>query len=149
MIHVATGIEAKTALERQQFLNPEITEPRLIGAVLALGVYVTHVDYPTLVLTSVARYGGPNYSPHTINEERPRTHAVDVRAHFNRYTPDQESDIREFLRTHFWRYDMPYLERTINNWRGICRIHGDGASRHMHIAVARLADEQAHVRFAP
>jgi hypothetical protein len=138
MNDIGPGLRAKSASLKAQFLNLEVTEPRLIGIVCAGGVWVAHRNYPTLVITSVARPEGAHTSPHTTYKERPRTLAIDLRAHYARYTTEQEEELLKFWRTYFPRFDMLYHESRIDAWRGIARIHGEGANRHIHVAIPPL-----------
>ena len=135
---IGPGLQAKTKQLKQEFLSLDITEPRLVGAVCAGGVWCAHRDYPDLIITSVARPGGPLTSPHSTSEDRPRSLAVDLRAHYERYTEKQEEELLTFWRTYFPRYDMIYHEARIVSWRGIARIHGKGAHRHIHVAIPPL-----------
>lgn len=135
---IGPGLRARSAKLKREFLNLGITEPRLIGAVCAGGVWIAHREYPTLVITSVARPGGAHTSPHTTYKGRPRTLAVDLRAHNNRYTLEQEEALLKFWRTYFPRFDMLYHEARIKGWKGIAKIHGGGANRHIHVAIPPL-----------
>lgn len=135
---ISPGLRAKSARLKKQFLDLNVTEPRLVGLVCAGGVWVAHRNLPSLVLTSVARPGGALTSPHTTYKDRPRTLAVDLRAHYARYTTEQEDDLLKFWRTYFPRFDMMYHESRIDAWRGTARIHGEDANRHIHVAIPPL-----------
>jgi hypothetical protein len=124
------SIQFKDIAQMDEFNDLTVIEPRLYGMVLALANFCETQFHKDLVITDVFRPG--NSGPHGQGR------AVDVRAHWNYWTPEELNRIGLWLRRHFPRSDMRALERTIDGWIGTLRHHGENAEEHLHLCVEPL-----------
>ena len=130
------ALRFKGNVQESQFNDPEMIDPRIHGLIHALNAFVWRMFRKAVWVTDVARVGGKG--PHGIRAEHKMSRAVDVRAHFNYWTPEELRAIKAWLRRNFPRSDQEQLERDIDGWYGTLRHHGEDAHEHLHICVEPL-----------
>lgn len=133
------GLLFKSEDVEAEFFDITITDPRIVGMICALAVFVWASFRKEIVITDIARRSGRADSPHYISEENDRSRAFDMRIHFEYFTSTELRAIKAFLRRYFPRSDMKQLEKSIEGWYGTARHHGHGAKEHLHVSAEPLA----------